>query len=103
MKTQMELTLDRAREVLKTAIGCPWCGTHPIPETKSFGLRDEPQRYVALVCPKCDARREVVVTESDELQVHATGKSKRYASYGQGCTAVCLPRLVELWNTRVVQ
>lgn len=95
--------VQKAKELLATALNCPWCAIQPVLSSRRIGHRDEPSRLAFLKCPSCGVEKSVAVTDSQETQASANshGPTKFWNSYEQGCAILCLPKLLEIWNKRV--
>lgn len=101
----MTAEILKSKQLLSTALSCPWCGSMPMPSTAVVGSRDEPDRLVYLSCPTCGAKKSITVTDNQkaEASIGSISKNKRWNSYEQGCVILCLPKLLEIWNKRSKQ
>ena len=90
------MKIEDARELLKTALDCPWCALKPNLKTKRVGHRDDPDRLVYLECPTCGVSKSTYVKDSEQDKA----VSMKY-SYETAVSIVCLPRILEIWNKRV--
>lgn len=90
------MKIEDARELLKTALDCPWCKIKPKLRTERVGPRTEPHRLVYLECPTCRVCKSVYMKDSDEDKAN-----KLEYSYEVAVSIVCLDRVLKIWNNRV--
>lgn len=93
--------LDDAKQLLATTLPCPWCAVKPVLKSKRVGHRDEPDRLVYLECQSCGVQKGVIVLDSEATKAEAERREVGYKmKYESAIAAVCLPRLIEVWNMR---